>query len=92
MALRLTVNGQVREFGGLTAGVSLVEVVAAMSLKGDRVAVEHNGEIAQRGRWAEVSVSDGDRLEVVHFVGGGRGNFGVRSANGDQIAPREQGS
>ena len=72
MALRLTINGQLRDFDGLTAGVSLVEVIAAMELKGDRVAVEHNGEIAQRVRWAEVSVASGDRLEVVHFVGGGR--------------------
>lgn len=71
MALRLTVNGQVRELDGLTAPVMMAEVIAAMSLKGDRVAVEHNGEIAQRARWAEVSVTDGDRLEVVHFVGGG---------------------
>jgi sulfur carrier protein len=71
MALRLTINGQVREFDELTAGVSLVEVIAAMNLKSDRVAVEHNGEIAQRARWAEVSMNPGDRLEVVHFVGGG---------------------
>jgi sulfur carrier protein len=75
MALRLTVNGQVREFGDLTAGVSLVDVIAAMSLKGDRIAVEHNGEIAQRARWAEVKVAEGDRLEVVQFVGGGSGNL-----------------
>jgi sulfur carrier protein len=72
MALRLTVNGQVREFDGLTSPVSMTEVITAMELKGDRVAVEHNGEIAQRARWAEVKVADGDRLEVVHFVGGGR--------------------
>lgn len=71
MSLTLTVNGQSREFTGLTSPVVLAEIVAAMNLKGDRIAVEHNGEIAQRARWAEVSVASGDRLEVVHFVGGG---------------------
>jgi thiamine biosynthesis protein ThiS len=49
----------------------LTKVVDQMDLKADRVAVEHNGEIAPRARWGEVSVSSGDRLEVVHFVGGG---------------------
>jgi sulfur carrier protein len=73
MSLRLTINGQVREFDELTAGVSLAEVIAVMALKGDRIAVEHNGEIAQRARWAEVTMASGDRLEVVHFVGGGSG-------------------
>lgn len=71
MSLKLTVNGQSREFAGLTPPVSLAQVIAAMKLKGDRIAVEHNGEIAQRVRWADVAVASGDRLEVVHFVGGG---------------------
>ena len=71
MSLTLTVNGQSREFAGLTPPVTLAQVIAEMNLKGDRIAVEHNGEIAQRPRWTEVSVASGDRLEVVHFVGGG---------------------
>jgi sulfur carrier protein len=40
-------------------------------LKGDRVAVELNGEIVPRAHWVETIVEEGDRLEVVHFVGGG---------------------
>jgi sulfur carrier protein len=71
MSLTLTVNGQAREFAGLTPPAPLAEVIAAMNLKGDRIAVEHNGEIAQRARWGEISVLSGDRLEIVHFVGGG---------------------
>jgi sulfur carrier protein len=72
MALTLAVNGQNRVFAGLASPARLAEVVAEMDLKADRVAVEHNGEIAPRARWADVTVSSGDRLEVVHFVGGGR--------------------
>jgi sulfur carrier protein len=72
MSLALVVNGQSRTFEGLTSPAPLAKVVEQMDLKADRVAVEHNGEIAPRARWAEVSVASGDRLEVVHFVGGGR--------------------
>ena len=71
MALTVSVNGQSRVFAGLASPTLLVEVIAVMDLKADRVAVEHNGEIAPRARWGDVSVSSGDRLEVVHFVGGG---------------------
>ena len=42
-----------------------------MNLKGDRIAVEHNGQIVQRANWSDTTVYSGDRLEVVHFVGGG---------------------
>jgi sulfur carrier protein len=73
MSLTLVINGQNRTFAGLVSPVMLVQVIGAMELKGDRIAVEHNGEIAQRVRWAEIAVESGDRLEVVHFVGGGVG-------------------
>ena len=42
-------------------------------MKSDRVAIELNREIVPRGQWAETKLSDGDRLEIVHFVGGGAG-------------------
>jgi thiamine biosynthesis protein ThiS len=38
------------------------------------VAVEHNGEIVARAGWGEAVLGEGDRLEVVHFVGGGSGS------------------
>ncbi len=71
MALALIVNGQSRTFEALSSPAPLAKVLEQMQLKADRVAVEHNGEIAPRANWAEVSVTSGDRLEVVHFVGGG---------------------
>jgi len=71
MDLTLTVNGQPRTFPGLGGTATLAQVIAAMELKADRVAVEHNGEIAPRAGWDQVVVTDGDRMEVVHFVGGG---------------------
>lgn len=55
----------------MAAPASLQDLIAAISLKGDRVAVERNGNIVPRVAWAETALVDGDRLEIVHFVGGG---------------------
>ena len=71
MALTLILNGQSRVFEMLPQPVSLERLVGELGLKGDRVAVEHNGEIVPRSGWAGTAVNGGDRLEVVHFVGGG---------------------
>ena len=71
MALTLILNGQSRAFESLGEPASLEQLIGELGLKGDRVAVEHNGEIVPRAGWAETTVNAGDRLEVVHFVGGG---------------------
>lgn len=71
MPLTLTINGQPREFAGLEPQATLAQLIAAMELKGDRIAVELNHEIAQRTDWDRIGLRSGDRLEIVHFVGGG---------------------
>jgi sulfur carrier protein len=71
MSLILAINGRSLTFANLAPPATLARVIAELNLKGDRIAVEHNGEIAPRGRWEEISIASGDRLEVVHFVGGG---------------------
>jgi sulfur carrier protein len=71
MALTVTLNGQEQKFTELPEGVDLGRVVAELGLKPDRVAVEHNGEIVRRTLWETISVNSGDKLEMVHFVGGG---------------------
>jgi len=73
MSLSVIINGQGRTFASLTQPTTLAELIAELNLKGDRIAVEHNGEIAPRTNWTDVAVNSGDRLEVVHFVGGGFG-------------------
>lgn len=73
MSLTLIVNGQSRDFETLSQPATLEQLVTELGLKGDRVAVEHNGEIVPRALWAGAILSPGDRLEVVHFVGGGVG-------------------
>jgi len=71
-ALHLVVNGLPRTLDGLDSPAPLVSVLERLELRPDRIAVELNGEIAPRTKWAELSVEDRDRIEVVHFVGGGR--------------------
>lgn len=71
MSLTLLLNGQSRTFDSLTEPATLDQLISELGLKGDRVAVEHNGNIAPRSSWVETPLKAGDRLEVVHFVGGG---------------------
>ena len=71
MSLTIILNGQSRTFEGLAASASVEAVIAELGLKGDRVAVEYNGAIVPRTGWAGTRLGEGDRLEVVHFVGGG---------------------
>ncbi|MGC2398537.1 MAG: sulfur carrier protein ThiS [Acidobacteriaceae bacterium] len=70
--MQLVLNGQAREFPQLAPGASLQDLIADLGLKGDRVAIEHNGNIIGRSEWSSAALAEGDRLEVVHFVGGGR--------------------
>ncbi len=55
----------------MAAPAHLLDLITDLGLKGDRVAIEHNGNIVPRGDWANTGLEDGDRLEIVHFVGGG---------------------
>jgi thiamine biosynthesis protein ThiS len=66
--MTLTINGEARSFENLSTLATLIE---ALNLKGDRVAVELNREIVPRAQWDSTSIKDGDKLEIVHFVGGG---------------------
>ncbi|MBV9438051.1 MAG: sulfur carrier protein ThiS [Acidobacteria bacterium] len=66
--MTVVVNGQPKE---CPDGISLAQFIEHLQLKGDRVAVELNRKIATRTRWQETMLQNGDRLEIVHFVGGG---------------------
>lgn len=69
--MQFVINGQARQFAEMAAPSTLADLVAALDLKGDRVAIEHNGSIVSRAAWAETVISAGDKFEIVHFVGGG---------------------
>jgi thiamine biosynthesis protein ThiS len=65
--MTLTINGEDREFNVTT----LSELVSQLGMKPDRVAIELNRELIRRDCWSETPLSNGDKLEIVHFVGGG---------------------
>jgi thiamine biosynthesis protein ThiS len=66
--MRLTINGEERQ---LPSVATITELVAALELDTRKVAVERNLEIVPRSLHAETPVADGDRIEIVHFIGGG---------------------
>ena len=66
--MTVIVNGQPKD---CPDGASLAQFIEHLHLKADRVAVELNREIAFRKLWSEMPLREGDRLEIVHFVGGG---------------------
>lgn len=68
MPLIITLNGETRE---IPRQISLDELLDLFSLPKQRVAVEHNDRVVRRIDWASTAVKEQDRIEVVHFVGGG---------------------
>ena len=66
--MKLTINGQDRQFD---AALNISSLLAQLGMKPDRVAVELNRELVPRDRWTSTQLSQGDKLEIVHFVGGG---------------------
>src|ERR1700730_16541421 len=75
-SMKIQINGQTRDF---SSPLSLAALVEQLGMKTDRVAVELNGTIAPRDRWAATHLAEADRLEIVHFVGGGsRRESGLR--------------
>jgi len=69
--MKLQINGEERDFSGPSTPSTLAALVETMGMKSDRVAIELNLNIVPRDRWAATQLNDGDRLEIVHFVGGG---------------------
>jgi thiamine biosynthesis protein ThiS len=68
MAIRVQINGEDRE---TTADTSVAVLLDELQLAGARVAVEYNRRVLRRDEFSQVMLSEGDQLEIVHFVGGG---------------------
>jgi len=69
MTMRLTVNGAPQE---VACGINLMQLLDTLKIVGERVAVEVNLQIIGREQYQEVSLKEGDRVEIISFVGGGR--------------------
>ena len=70
--ISIHLNGEARQ---VPEDLTLASLVEWLELPGDRIAVERNLEIVPRNQWSETMIGEGDRLEVVHFVGGGVGTL-----------------
>ena len=66
--LRVYVNGEARE---LLEPTSLAELITQLDLPAARIAVELNLAVVRRNDWTSTMLKDEDRIEIVHFVGGG---------------------
>jgi sulfur carrier protein len=66
--LRVTVNGEKRE---LPDGITLEALIDYLSLAPDRLAIERNQEVIRRADWPRTTISEDDKIEIIHFVGGG---------------------
>jgi len=66
--LQVYINGESKEFSGTP---SLAELITELDLPAARIAVEVNREVVRKGDWGSTLLSDEDRIEIVHFVGGG---------------------
>ena len=67
--MRVYVNGEPRE---LNDPLTLAELVTELDLPPTRIAIELNRTVVRRNDWSVTALNDEDRIEIVHFVGGGR--------------------
>jgi thiamine biosynthesis protein ThiS len=66
--LTIVVNGNQTD---IPDSSTISDLIKQLGLNPERVAVERNRKIVRRAEWSSTAISEGDRLEVVHFVGGG---------------------
>ena len=68
VTLNVTINGERRSF---PAQHTLIDVVRALNLEPERVAIEFNRAIVKREFWTSTAIDEGAEIEIVQFVGGG---------------------
>lgn len=66
--LHIQVNGEQQE---VRKDIPLTDLVSQLKLRSEQIAIELNGRVIRRSAWADTVLHPGDRLEIVHFVGGG---------------------
>lgn len=71
--MQVTINGEAKRF---EMPMTVAQMLATIGLDAKKVAIERNREIVPRSGYGEVDVADGDRFEIVHFIGGGRPDSG----------------
>ncbi|MFC1673095.1 sulfur carrier protein ThiS [Pseudomonadota bacterium] len=80
--MRLTINGEPKDF---STPLTVNELLGQIGLDPTKVAVERNLEIVPKSTYENVPLDDGDKLEIVHFIGGGSGVANDGSHRGDSF-------
>ena len=66
--MQVMINGEKRE---LSENVTIVEMLENLALTAERIAVELNREVVRKKDWESIKLNDADKIEIIHFVGGG---------------------
>lgn len=66
--MKVLINGETKE---ISNELNLSELLKHFSLPQERIAIELNKEVVRKKDWENIKIAEGDRLEVIHFVGGG---------------------
>ncbi len=68
MEIEIVLNGDAKS---VPSALNLTELLKLLNLSPDRIAIELNRRIVKRDNWPSTVIGSGDRIEIVHFVGGG---------------------
>ncbi len=66
--MKVFINGETKE---IQQEINLSQLLEQLSLPSERIAIELNKEVARRKDWVNIQIKDADKIEIVHFVGGG---------------------
>jgi sulfur carrier protein len=66
--MKVKINGEERE---IKENINLTELLKVLELPSERLAVEVNLNVVRRLNWEETKLNEGDKIEIIHFVGGG---------------------
>jgi thiamine biosynthesis protein ThiS len=66
--MEVTINGEKRELGD---NLTITEMLDNLALPAERIAVELNRQVIRKKDWQNIKLNDADRIEIIHFVGGG---------------------
>lgn len=74
--VEILLNGESKR---LRAGITVAELVEELGLIPDQLAIEYNLNIIKKKQWTKIALTQGDQIEIVHFVGGGSWSFETQS-------------
>ena len=69
--MKIIVNGIVKEINEVAEDFNINSLLKHLSLPDERIAIELNKEVIRRKDWETAKVNDADKIEIIHFVGGG---------------------